>query len=90
MAPYDRRLLVQYHRAELLREAQEARLARAAHQAASVTTTRLDRAPLAGPVGSLVTSATAWVRRLAAGMTHGTAPQRPAGGRIVLHSTHLR
>jgi hypothetical protein len=87
MSAYERQLLAKYHRADLLREGREARLARAAGHA---STERVAGASLSGPLGSFVASAVARLHRGAAGVARTGAVEASVSGHVMLRPAHPR
>ncbi|MFI5262480.1 MAG: hypothetical protein ACHQZR_08005, partial [Candidatus Limnocylindrales bacterium] len=85
MLPTDRQLLAQYHHADRLREAHQARLAKQARSASRpLVTQRLTGAPLGGALAALRT-------RLARGGPAVTVtPAGSVSGHVLLRSSHLR
>ena len=89
MSAYEQQLIARYHRAELLSEGREARLAKAARDA-NPHTQRVTMTSLTGPLQSILTSARAWVGARTAAAARAATTQPSAGGRAVLRPTHLR
>ena len=89
MSAYEQQLIARYHRAELLSEGREARLAKAARDA-KPHAHRVTMTSLTGPLQSILTSARAWVGARTAAAARAATAQPSAGGRAVLRSTHLR
>jgi hypothetical protein len=89
MSAYERQLIAKYHQADLLSEARQARLAKAARDARPHTQ-RVAMASLTGPLQSILTSARAWVSSRSAAAARAAIIQPSPSGRVALRSTHLR
>jgi len=84
MTMCERQLLARYHRADLLREGREARLAAAARP---VATTRVVLTAPHRSLGSIVATA---IGRLHRGAARPSAVEPSVAGHIVLRSAHPR
>lgn len=92
MSAYERQMIAKYHHADLLREAREVRLAKAARQASGhVPTEHVLTAAISGPVHAALTSAASWLhRRGTTGGVGAAAAQPSVTGHVMLRSAHLR
>jgi hypothetical protein len=73
MSAYEHQMIARYHRAELLSEGREARLAKAARDA-NPPTQRVTMTSLTGPLQSILTSARAWASARTAGRATAAKP----------------